>query len=398
MVLEDFLEDEVGREDEDDPGDEGRDGEAEEKVPLPERLDGEPRNGAERKDEQDVQRLDLQQERELGKPRGGAGLGHRHQVRPELVHGGDMAGQQAPEPGNEREDEHDARTDKDPRHEFLRPLEGVADAQDGDQDDDGGIGAEGQGGDEQQDDEPDQGQPPAGQALPVEDEDEAGIDEGGAGLLLAEDDQHRQGDDQGGQDEALDLGYLEVRLAHHDREQQRGRDFRDFGRLEADGAEREPRPRALDFDAEEDDGDKQEGHAGIQPRREPLPPAGGDDEEDEAGEAEGRDDPDELLAAARREIEGGRPVGRMAGGIDIDPADQDQQQVAADQLPVHGLAEPPFGLILQDHLSFFTRPMRFPSFILLSRSFRCVSPVRYFSTIREASGQAQVAPKPPFST
>ena len=198
-----------------------------------------------------------------------------------------------------------------------------------------------EGQDEQQDRHPHQEQPPTRQALAVQHEDEADIDQGGARLALAQDGEHRQADDGGHPQEMPAVGQAESRFAHHRRQQQRGGDLGDLGRLELDRAQLEPRVRALDVAAHEDDQHQQEEHADVGIRREHFPEPGMDDEQDEQVQRERGQHPDELLAAARTPVEDGRRLRAVDGRIDVHPADQDEQQVAAHQPPVHGLSKSP---------------------------------------------------------
>ena len=62
---------------------------------------------------------------------------------------------------------------------------------------------------------------------------------------------------------------------------------------------------------------------------------------DEDVQHERRRNPDRLLAAAHRPGEDGARLGGVDGGVDVQPADQHQRQVAAHEPPVHGLAESP---------------------------------------------------------
>ena len=273
-----------------------------------------------------------------------------HPVHP--VHMGlDPILEQPPELGQERHQGDEAEADAKARPQLLaRAPEGVGHGQDADEDEDGGVGAQGERGDEQQDDEADQGEPPAGESLAVQHEDEAGVHEGGAGFALRHDDEHRDADDGGHQEEILPLAQLEVLTAHHRGQQERGRNLRYFSGLELDRPQFEPRMGPLYVLGYEYDQDEQGADGQVHRHGRALPDPGRDDEEDEAGESEGREHPHELLAAAEVPVDDGGRVLGVDGRVDVHPADEHQQDVHRDQFPVDGLFQAALMGVLADHL------------------------------------------------
>ena len=178
VVLEHVLEDEIRGKDEEDAGDEGCDGHAEEVVPPAEGTDSEEGQGGERETQKDVQGLHFEEET----PDVGiffAGLRDPETVGHPVKMGLDLSLEEFQEPWEEGHQEDESSADADLPPEVLPvSVEGIADGQHADEDEDRRVGTEGQGGNEQEDDQSDEAEPPAGEPFAVKHEDESRVHKG----------------------------------------------------------------------------------------------------------------------------------------------------------------------------------------------------------------------------
>ncbi len=209
------------------------------------------------------------------------------------------------------------------------------------------VGAQGKGRDKERHHQAEEPQPPAGEAFPVEDKHKAQIDQGTASLAFRHDDEHGQNDDGGRQGQVLELGQAEVLHAHHEGEQQRGGYLGNLCRLEADGPQVEPRVGTLDVTGHEDNHHQQPQHQDVKGDADALPQARGQQEEDGSGQPQGSKNPHELFSGAGTPVKDGSGVCGVDGGIDIEPADEHQQEVGHDDGPVDRLS---FMCLLLSHV------------------------------------------------
>ena len=174
----------------------------------------------------------------------------------------------------------------------------------------------------------------AGHSLAVHHKEEAEIDKGRTGFLLLDDKQHGHKDDQGAQDEVLPLAHIEAVGSHEFGNAQGRAELGKLGGLDTERPDLDPRHGSLDVTRQQGR-DKQQGDEAyiynVRERLDKTVVRGQDNEP----QNQGRDDPCNLHARARAEIqEVSRLVEIVTGTTDAHPAHNEQGNVDDDGEPV----------------------------------------------------------------
>ena len=171
------------------------------------------------------------------------------------------------------------------------------------------------------------------QAFAVHDEEEGAVNEGGTGVVLQDNQACRNEEQQADQAKAAQAHHLETVAAYDVGNGKTGGKFPEFGGLDADAADVKPGARPLGLDAENEhrhEGKHDEHVDGDGKRREKFTVY----QHDEGCQDEGCPNPHQLLAVALGDVEDAAVVFIVNGGVDVQPADENQCQVNQDGHPI----------------------------------------------------------------